>query len=150
MCFNLEKLKTKKYSTVLHSLPHYKYFIQKLIMDFSTNVVSTIELVINQVKKWIAFLEKMTNYPLVLNQKLPNFLIYNYDWSVIQIPTENDINVMFEIHIFILHFFNKKSNILIFVLIYIFNFYHKSLTFISSIILHSFDMYPPSKKKDLF
>lgn len=64
-------------------------------MDFSTNVVSTIELVINQVKKWIAFLEKMTNYPLVFNQKLPNFLIYNYDWSVIKIPTENDINVMF-------------------------------------------------------
>lgn len=64
-------------------------------MDFSTNVVSTIELVINQVKKWIAFLEKMTNYPLVFNQKLPNFLIYNYDWSVIKIPTENYINVMF-------------------------------------------------------
>lgn len=69
-------------------------------MDFSTNVVSTIELVINQLKKWIAFLEKVTNYPLVFNQKLPNILIYNYDWSVIKIPTAND-NVMFEIHIFI-------------------------------------------------
>lgn len=129
---NLEKLKTKKYSTVLHSLPHYKYFIQKLIMDFNIDEVPTIELVINQLKKWIVFLEKITNYPLVFNQKLPNFLIYNYDWSVIKIPTEYDINVMFEIHIKYSTFSIKKSNIITFYLnLSVFDFYHKSLTFIT-------------------
>lgn len=73
----------------------YKFFKEQFPLDFRFDSVTSIKLVIYQLKNWINYIESKFNYT-------PNFVheyrcstIHNIDWSVIQLPSDHLIDVMF-------------------------------------------------------
>lgn len=65
-------------------------------MDFNVSSVPTIDLMIMQLRKWIIFIESKINYPTKIVYEFQCSAIYKLDWSVITLPSDRYINVMFK------------------------------------------------------
>lgn len=94
----------------------YPIFKQKFSSDFSSISVSTIKLMILQLRKWIKYIEDKSNYParFVHHFRCPS--IHQFDWSVIRIPSDyyiDDSSEAVRIHNFngYVHLIDKNGTV---------------------------------------
>lgn len=93
--FNIVQLQMKKTFFVPDNLSVcYPFFKQKFSSDFSSTSVSTIKLMIIQLRKWIKYIEDKSNYPARFVHHFRCPTIHQFDWSVIRIPSDYYIDVM--------------------------------------------------------
>lgn len=74
---------------------YYHFLKQKFPMDFSFDSVPTIRLLINQLKKWIKYLENKSCHPIKIVHELRCPTIHKFDWSMIRLPSDHYYKVMF-------------------------------------------------------
>lgn len=77
-----------------HLSVYYPVIKQKFSSDFRNDLVPTIKLMVPQLRKWIEFIEKKSNYPTRFVHHFRCPTIHQFDWSVIRIPSDHYIDVM--------------------------------------------------------
>jgi len=94
-CFTIVQLQMKKTFFVPDCLSEcYTLFKQKFSSDFSSTSVSTIKLMIIQLRKWIKYIEDKSKYPARFVHHFRCPTIHQFDWSVIRIPSDHYIDVI--------------------------------------------------------
>lgn len=101
--FIAEKLINKK--TFLHPdylSEYYEYLKHKFPVDFGLVSVPTIRSLVNQLRKWIYYIEYKSVYPSKFVHCFRRPSIHNVDWSQIRLPSDNYTDVMGVIYLSIL------------------------------------------------
>lgn len=72
----------------------YEFLIEKFLTEFDIHKLSSIEVLIHRLRNWIKYLEKRSSFPskFVHKDRCPK--IHNIDWSVIRLPSDNNMNVL--------------------------------------------------------
>lgn len=73
----------------------YKHFKEQFPLDFRFDSIPAVNLIVDKLKNWINYIEKKFNYTSNFFHEYRCSKIHNIDWSVIKLPSDHFIEVMF-------------------------------------------------------